>query len=249
MLVAGEARFTLPKGVVLRTFILDHMIHHRAQLGVYLRHARRAGAAALRPDGGLPGHVAVRHHRHAGTTAGLATNSRHNMHTLDPDRFELLTFDCYGTLVDWEAGIVAAAQRVGAAHGASPTEAAILASFAAAEHIVQAERYRTYREVLALTLDRMGRELGFRPTPAECDAFAASVGDWPPFPDTVVALGRLAARYRLGIVSNVDDDLFAETRPGTSTPTSTGWSPPSRSAVTSPPPHTSRRWPCAQGFR
>lgn len=133
------------------------------------------------------------------------------MDTLDPDRFDLLTFDCYGTLVDWEAGIIASVRRVGGAHGTSPAADAILASFGAAEHVVQAERYRTYREVLALTLDRMGRELGFRPTPAECDAFAASVGDWPPFPDTVDALGRLAGRYRLGIVSNVDDDLFAQT--------------------------------------
>ena len=133
------------------------------------------------------------------------------MHTPDPGRFDLLTFDCYGTLVDWEAGIIASVQEVGAAHGASPTGAAILSAFGDSEHVVQAERYRTYREVLALTLDRMGHELGFRPTSAECDAFAASVGDWPPFPDTVDALARLATRYRLGIVSNVDDDLFAET--------------------------------------
>ncbi len=134
------------------------------------------------------------------------------MRDLDPDRFELLTFDCYGTLVDWEAGIIAAVRQVGAAHGASPAAAAILAAFAAAEHVVQAERYRAYREVLALTLERMGPALGFRATRDERDAFAATVGDWPPFPDTVDALGRLAARYRLGIVSNVDDDLFAETR-------------------------------------
>ena len=130
---------------------------------------------------------------------------------LDPDRFDLLTFDCYGTLVDWEAGIIAAVQRVGTAHGVSPTDAAILTAFGAAEHVVQAECYRTYREVLALTLDRMHHALGCRPTSAECDAFAASVGDWPPFSDTVEALARLATRYRLGIVSNVDDDLFART--------------------------------------
>lgn len=150
--------------------------------------------------------------RRPGAIHAPGTNSQQYMDSLDPNRFELLTFDCYGTLIDWEAGIIAAARRVGAAHGASPSDAAILASFGAAEHVVQAERYRSYRKVLALTLDRMGRELGFRPAPAECDAFAASVGDWPPYPDTVVALGRLAARYRLGIVSNVDDDLFAETR-------------------------------------
>lgn len=129
------------------------------------------------------------------------------METIDPDRFDLLTFDCYGTLVDWEAGIIAAVREVCAA----PGDAAILAAFGDSEHVVQAERYRTYREVLALTLERMGHTLGFRPTQAECTAFAASVGRWPPFPDTIDALARLATRYRLGIVSNVDDDLFAET--------------------------------------
>ena len=133
------------------------------------------------------------------------------MRTLDPEGFDLLTFDCYGTLVDWEAGIITAAGRACADHGVSCAEADILRAFGEAEHVVQAERYRTYREVLALTLARMGGTLGFRPTAAECDAFAASVGDWPPFPDTKTALRRLGARYRLGIVSNVDDDLFAET--------------------------------------
>ena len=128
---------------------------------------------------------------------------------IDPDRLELLTFDCYGTLVDWEAGIIAAVEPMCAARGASPTDAAILAAFGEAEHVVQGDRYRTYREVLALTLQRMGPRLGFEPTAAECDAFAASVGDWPPFPDTVAALQRLGGRYALGIVSNVDDDLFA----------------------------------------
>ena len=131
---------------------------------------------------------------------------------LDPDRFDLLTFDCYGTLVDWEAGIINATAPACRAHARSPSDAAVLAAFGDAEHVVQEERYRTYREVLALTFDRMGHALGFRPTARECDVFAASVGDWPAFPDTIEALHRLGARYRLGIVSNVDDDLFAETR-------------------------------------
>ena len=131
---------------------------------------------------------------------------------LDPARFELLTFDCYGTLIDWEAGIIAAVRQVSDAHGSSPNAADILAAFGEAEHVVQAERYRTYRDVLALTLEQMGPHLGFGPTSAECDAFAASVGDWPAFPDTVEALRRLGARYRLGIVSNVDDDFFARSQ-------------------------------------
>ena len=130
---------------------------------------------------------------------------------LDPARFDLLTFDCYGTLVDWEAGILAALQPVCAAHSTAPADGVLLAAFAEAEHAVQDERYRSYREVLALTLDRIGRSLGFHPTPEQCHAFASSVGDWPAFPDTVEALRRLGARYHLGIVSNVDDDLFTET--------------------------------------
>ena len=133
------------------------------------------------------------------------------MPAIDPAGFDLLTFDCYGTLVDWETGIVEAVRPLCATSRAAPTDAAILAAFADAEHAVQAQRYRSYREVLALTLARMAAPLGFRPTPAQCDAFAASVPDWPPFPDTTDALRRLGARYRLGIVSNVDDDLFAAT--------------------------------------
>ena len=131
---------------------------------------------------------------------------------LDPAHFELLTFDCYGTLIDWEAGIIAAVRQVSAAHGSSPNAADILAAFGEAEHVVQEERYRSYRDVLALTLEQMGPRLGFGPTSAERDAFAASVGDWPAFTDTVEALRRLGARYHLGIVSNVDDDLFARSQ-------------------------------------
>lgn len=131
--------------------------------------------------------------------------------TLDPARFELLTFDCYGTLVDWERGILAAAEALCAAHGAAPAAAETLGSFAEHEHAVQAERYRLYRDVLGLVWGRMGASLGFRPTAGERAAFGTSVGEWPLFPDTADALRRLGARYRLGIVSNVDDDLFAAT--------------------------------------
>lgn len=131
---------------------------------------------------------------------------------LDPRRFELLTFDCYGTLVDWERGIAAAVRPICASQGATPPAAALLGAFGEHEHAVQSERYRSYREVLALTLDRMGEALGFRPSGAEREAFAASVGDWPVFSDTVDALRRLARRYKLGVVSNVDDDLFARSR-------------------------------------
>jgi 2-haloacid dehalogenase len=70
---------------------------------------------------------------------------------------------------------------------------------------------RRYRDVLRGSAQAMGTDLAIQPTPAQLDAFADSLGSWPPFPDTVAALGRLGQRYKLAILSNVDDDLFART--------------------------------------
>ena len=136
---------------------------------------------------------------------------RASVHPLDPSRFELLTFDCYGTLVDWESGIIDAVRST--TTGCEASDADILEAFSHAEHLVQGERYRSYREVLVLTRGRMGASLGSAATSVQRTAFADSVGGWPVFADTREALERLSGRYRLGIVSNVDDDLFARTLP------------------------------------
>jgi len=122
-----------------------------------------------------------------------------------------LSFDCYGTLVDWERGLLDAVGSVARRHGVEPDAGELLALYAELEADEEAGAYRPYRDVLRSVLSGLGAELGFAPTPADCDAFADSVGDWRPFPDTVAALGRLAARFRLVILSNVDDDLFART--------------------------------------
>ncbi len=123
--------------------------------------------------------------------------------------FEAITFDCYGTLVDWEAGIVAALGPMLDAHGADVSGEEILERFARLEPRAQAGDFRPYREVLARVASALGREMGFEPTAYEVAAFAGSVGAWPPFPDTVASLRLMGSRYRLAIVSNVDDDLFA----------------------------------------
>ena len=124
--------------------------------------------------------------------------------------FEALTFDCYGTLIDWERGLQEAWSPVLGAHGvAHPGHDALLEGFARREAEVQAGPFLPYRAVLQEVLRRMGADLGFTPSEEECRAFAASVADWPPFADTVDALKALGARYRLAVVSNVDDDLFA----------------------------------------
>ncbi len=125
--------------------------------------------------------------------------------------FELLTFDCYGTLVDWERGLLAALRPLLAAHGAKEDEEALLARYARLEAAAESPPYRSYAEVLAAVVDGLGAELGFRPTEIERASLAASLPTWPPFPDTVGALARLHGRYPLAILSNVDDDLFAAT--------------------------------------
>jgi 2-haloalkanoic acid dehalogenase type II len=127
-------------------------------------------------------------------------------------RYDLVTFDCYGTLVDWDAGIAGALTPLLAAGGAAPAPADVLAAYHAAEPEVEAEAFRPYREVLTATAVRAAARLGRTLSAAQADAFAASLPEWPPFPDTNPALERLAAAgYRLGILSNVDDDLLAGT--------------------------------------
>jgi 2-haloacid dehalogenase len=130
---------------------------------------------------------------------------------LDFDRFEAMTFDCYGTLIDWESGILAALRPVLEAHGAEGEveEEELLEAFGRHETTVEAGEYLAYREVLAGVLGRLGEELGFSPTDEEASAFGSSVGEWPPFEDSPAALRALGTRFGLGVITNCDDDLFA----------------------------------------
>jgi 2-haloacid dehalogenase len=128
---------------------------------------------------------------------------------MDLARFRVLTFDCYGTLIDWEAGILRALRSVLEPRGIAPPDDQLLALFGEIESPLQEGLFRRYREVLDETMGQLARRLGFDPTPAERTTLSRSLPDWPPFPDTVKALAALARRYDLGIISNVDDDLFA----------------------------------------
>ena len=121
----------------------------------------------------------------------------------------VLTFDCYGTLIDWEAGIRAALGGILRAHGVEPASDALLEAYAAAESEAEAGPYLPYREVLRLSAREVAGRFGAHPTESELDAFAGSVADWPVFPDSSAALARLRSRFRLGVITNCDDDLFA----------------------------------------
>jgi len=132
---------------------------------------------------------------------------------LDFDRFELLTFDCYGTLINWEAGLLPALHGILSAHGKKLDDAAILKLYGDFEQRSEQGEFHPYRQVLESVVRRFGAELNFVPTAAETRSLPDSLASWAPWPDTVAALHQLKSRFRLAIVSNVDDDLFAATRP------------------------------------
>jgi 2-haloalkanoic acid dehalogenase type II len=126
--------------------------------------------------------------------------------------FEIVTFDCYGTLIDWEAGISEAFLGAAAQDGVRLDPRAVLEAYAAIEPEVEAGRFRSYREVLTETSRRVAERLGWPMPPERAGFLPESLPAWPPFPDTNPAFERLArAGHRLGILSNVDDDLLDKT--------------------------------------
>ncbi len=132
---------------------------------------------------------------------------------LDFSQIEILTFDCYGTLIDWESGILPVLRSILAAHGKNACDSTLLKLYGDFEERSEREPYRTYREVLASVVRQFGAELGFSPTAQEELSLCESLPRWEPWPDTIYALEQLKQQYRLAILSNIDDDLFATTRP------------------------------------
>jgi 2-haloacid dehalogenase len=131
---------------------------------------------------------------------------------LDFSKFDVVTFDCYGTLIDWEAGILSALKPILAAHNQHLSDSAILELYGDFE--VDGEKnYQPYKDVLKFVVASFGNHLSFDPTASELSALPDSVPQWQPWQDTVRALQSLHSRYQLAIISNVDDDLFASTRP------------------------------------
>jgi 2-haloacid dehalogenase len=130
--------------------------------------------------------------------------------SFDFDRFEAITFDCYGTLIDWERGLLAALQSILKSHGQNLNDRQVLDLYGELEPKAQ-NPYRRYRQVLAQVVRGFGDRLGFPVSNADAEFLPDSLKDWPPFPDTGAALRALKTRYKLAIISNTDDDLFAAT--------------------------------------
>lgn len=124
--------------------------------------------------------------------------------------FDALSFDCYGTLIDWEAGLAAALRRWAAGHAYDATDEVLLAAYSGHEADAEAAHPGDrYPLILARALRGLGEELGVPVDDAEADAFGSSVPDWPAFADSAEALARLAQHYKLIILSNVDRTSFA----------------------------------------
>lgn len=121
--------------------------------------------------------------------------------------FKALSFDCYGTLIDWEAGLSTALRPLVERSGTSAGQ--LLDAYGPVEHQVEeAEPGLRYSELLEKVHERLCDRLGVEPNAAEAAALGASVGDWPAFPDSTEALNYLKRHFKLIILSNVDRASF-----------------------------------------
>ena len=127
--------------------------------------------------------------------------------------FSLLSFDCYGTMIDWESGIFSALRPILTAHQKKISDMALLEMYSALELAAEQEDYQGYWSILESVVRGFGNRLGFEPTEAEVCSLPESVKIWQPFPDTVAALQKLKSHHKLAVISNIDDDLFTLTAP------------------------------------
>ncbi|UCG33277.1 MAG: haloacid dehalogenase type II [Phycisphaerales bacterium] len=125
--------------------------------------------------------------------------------------YKLLTFDCYGTLIDWASGIRAGLSSLLDEAGAQATTDEIYEAYLPIEMELEKPPWRPYAEVLQQAVVQLGARFGFEVNEQNRHALVDSLPSWAPFPDTNGALKRLKAKYRLAVLSNIDRDLFART--------------------------------------
>lgn len=128
--------------------------------------------------------------------------------TLNFADFRLLTFDCYGTLIDWEGGILPVLKGLLTNHQVILPDQTILEVFAEAESLAEAGDYVNYHQILQKVVIFLAEKYHFSPSETELNCLADSIQYWLPFSDTVQALRLLKTRYKLAIISNIDDALL-----------------------------------------
>jgi 2-haloacid dehalogenase len=130
---------------------------------------------------------------------------------LDFRRFEDISFDCYGTLIDWESGILGALRTFREANAVRAADDELLDAYASLEVALEAGDYLRYGEVLRGVMRGLAMRFAVPLDRVDTETLVASLPGWRPFPDTIPALRRLKERCRLAVISNTDDDLFAQT--------------------------------------
>ena len=129
-----------------------------------------------------------------------------------PKDIQFVTFDVYGTLIDWESGVYDAYQEAADEDGFTVDKDALIPLFLDIQHEVQSGSYELYAEVLRRTAVRSAKELGWDLEPSRSGFLPASVPDWAAFRETNAQLERFAKKYELGLLSNIDDKLLGATR-------------------------------------
>lgn len=132
---------------------------------------------------------------------------------IDFSHFEFLSFDCYGTLIDWESGMLGYLRPLLHSKGCQVSDGQILNLYSEFEPRQQEPPYRSYRNVLASVVHDFAGEFRIQVSEEEANGLADSIRRWEPFFDTEPALKRLKSRYKLAVLSNINDDLFAFTAP------------------------------------
>jgi 2-haloalkanoic acid dehalogenase type II len=124
--------------------------------------------------------------------------------------FEAISFDCYGTLIDWETGLLSVLGPWARSRELALDDETLLATYAGYEELAEAEHPRTpYPEILRRSMTALGKDLGAEVTAEDAERLAMSVPDWPAFEDSAAALAALSRQFKLIILSNVDRSSFA----------------------------------------
>lgn len=125
---------------------------------------------------------------------------------------KFMTFDCYGTLIDWETGILEAISPVFERQGIEINHETILKLYAKFEAKAEEGKFQDYKHVLRTVMASFFSEFNIKPAAGEQDLLVSAISTFQPFPDTVEALNSLGQRFKLCIISNVDRDIFKQTK-------------------------------------
>ncbi len=129
-----------------------------------------------------------------------------------PKQVSFVTFDVYGTLIDWETGAYDAFQAEAERDGFTIEREELIPLFYEVQKQIQAGSYELYAEVLRRTAVQIAKELGWPLEPSRSGFLPESVQRWPPFKETIPVLQKIAKKYRIGLISNIDDKLLGQTR-------------------------------------